>query len=50
MKKTVISVVLMAVTAPVNAVLINGSTLNIAEGSFFTIGDGGAVLNQLNYG
>jgi len=43
MKKTIITLALLTVTGSVNAVLVNGSTLNIGEGSFFAMGGGTAV-------
>jgi len=38
MKKTVIAVALLTATPSANAVLVNGSTLNIGDGSLFVMG------------
>ena len=43
MKKTAIALALMAATGSANAALVNGSTLNIGAGSFFTMGGSLAV-------
>jgi len=43
MKKTAIAIALMSTTSSANAVLVNGSILNIGEGSFFTLGGGTVV-------
>jgi hypothetical protein len=44
MKKTAITLALMVVTGSANAALVNGSTLNIATGSFFTMGGNTTVV------
>ena len=44
MKKTAIAIALIMTTSSAKAVLVNGSTLSIGEGSFFTMG-GGTVVN-----
>jgi hypothetical protein len=38
LKKTTITLALMTITGSANAALVNGSTLNIGAGSFFTLG------------
>jgi hypothetical protein len=38
MKKTAIAIALMSIAGSANAVLVNGSILNIGAGSFFTVG------------
>jgi hypothetical protein len=43
MKKTTIALALMVATDFANAALTNGSTLNIGEGSYFTLGGGTTV-------
>jgi len=43
MKKTAIALALMAATGAANAALVDGSTLSIDQGSFFTMGGGTVV-------
>jgi len=43
MKKTAIALALLAATGSANAALVNGSTLSVDAGSFFTMGGGTAV-------
>jgi len=44
MRKTVIAIALMIATGSINAALVNGSILNIGEGSFFTVGGASVLL------